>query len=160
MTKPETKISRPQNGSEGRYCALCGVDADINGPGTERFGEAFCSEGHAEEFVREVKAARVQAAAALAAQAPDTEVQQAETQAAGTPKQQGWKRYLKWGACCGAPLLALVVLAGGGGALLGATGAVLPYLAFLACPIGMYFMMRGMSKTGQKENPQDKGDEK
>ena len=155
MAKPETKISRPQNGSEGRYCALCGVDADINGPGTERFGEAFCSEGHAEEFVREVKAARVQAAAALAAQAPDTEVQQAETQAAGTPKQQRWKRYLKWGACCGAPLLALVVLAGGGGALLGAAGSLLPVLALLACPIGMFVMMWAMSKAGHHKSARD-----
>jgi len=28
-------------------------------------------------------------------------------------------------------------------------------LAFLACPIGMYFMMRGMSK-GHQQQPKDK----
>jgi len=58
------------------------------------------------------------------------------------------------------PILVLVFLAGGGGALLGAAGALLPFLVALACPIGMYFMMRGMMKTGQQENPKDKGEEK
>jgi hypothetical protein len=64
---------------------------------------------------------------------------------AGAVKSWDWKMALKMALCCGAPLLALVVLAGGGGLLLGAAGSVLPLLAALACPIGMYFMMRGMS---------------
>jgi hypothetical protein len=52
-------------------------------------------------------------------------------------------------ACCGLPLLVLVLLAGGGGALLGAGAAVLPLLAVLACPLGMLFMMRAMQGHGR-----------
>lgn len=172
MTEPaQEKIPRelavPQDGKGARvkkpgerYCAVCGVDASVYGLATERFGEVFCSDGHAEEFVKEVRATRIQAAALQATEPTTTEIERPEKPAADAPKPQDWKRYLKLGACCGAPLLALVVLAGGGGALLGAAGAVLPLLLVLACPIGMYFMMRGMSKTGQKGNPHDKGDEK
>lgn len=172
MTEPaQEKISRelavPQDGKGARvkkpgerYCAVCGADANVHGLAVERFGEAFCSDGHAEEFVKEVRAARIQAAAVLAAQAPETEAQRPETTAAGPPKPQDWKRYLKMGACCGAPLLALVFLAGGGGAVLGAAGAILPLLAVLACPIGMYFMMRGMGKMEQHGKPKDKDEEK
>jgi hypothetical protein len=173
MTEPaREKTSRelavPQDGKgarakkpEERYCAICGADANVYGLAVERFGELFCSDGHAEEFVKEVRAARVQAAAnALAVQPPTPEVQPAEASASGAAKQQGWKRYLKLGACCAVPMLALVVLAGGGGALLGGAGAILPLLLVLACPIGMYFAMRGMMKMEQKENPHDKGNEK
>jgi len=144
-----------------RYCAVCGADANVYGLAVERFGEVFCSDGHAEEFVKEVRAARVQAAAtALATPPATTEAERAEGPAAAAPKQQDWKRYLKMGACCGAPLLALVVLAGGGGALLGAAGAILPLLLVLACPIGMYFAMRGMMKMEQKGHTEDKGQNK
>jgi hypothetical protein len=62
------------------------------------------------------------------------------------------KMALKMAACCGLPMLALVVLAGGGAALLGAAGAVFPLLAALACPLGMFFMMRGMMKKGKGDN--------
>lgn len=173
MTEPvPEKILReatmPQDGKGARvkkpgerYCAFCGADPNAYGLAVERFGEAFCSDGHAEEFVTEVRAARVQAAAtALTVKPTTTEIERPEGPAAGTPKPQSWKRYLKMGACCGAPVLALVFLAGGGGAVLGAAGALVPLLALLACPIGMYFMMRGMSKMGHKENPKDKGEEK
>jgi len=144
-----------------RYCAYCGGDAaDVHGLATERFGEAFCSERHAEGFVNEVRAARIQAAALRTAEPGTTETGQPDQPAARAPKQQGWKRYLKMGACCGLPLLALVFLAGGGGALLGAAGALLPLLAVLACPLGMYFMMRSMAKMEHKENPEDKREQK
>jgi len=43
--------------------------------------------------------------------------------------------------------------------LLGAAGALLPVLAVLACPLGMYFMMRGMSK-GHQQQPKDKDQDK
>lgn len=165
MAKPEgTKIpgelAAPPNGkAEARYCPICGEEANSSGLAIERFGELFCSDGHAEEFVKEVRAARIQAATALTLQASETEVQQLESPACA-PKQPGWKRYLKLGACCGAPLLALVFLAGGGGVVLGGAGAVVPYLVALACPLGMYFMMRSMAKMGQRENPEDKEEKK
>jgi predicted phage tail protein len=94
-------------------------------------------------------------------EAQEPEVRQPDKAVARAPKQQGWKRYLKLGACCGAPLLVVLLLAGGGGALLGAAGAFLPYLAALACPLGMYFMMRGMWKMEQQHRKsKDPGGEK
>ncbi|MBI3625070.1 MAG: DUF2933 domain-containing protein [Candidatus Rokubacteria bacterium] len=115
---------------------------------------------HAEEFVEKIREAKIQAAAALAVRSPEPEARHPETSVAAAPAQPNWKRYVKMGACVGAPLLALAFLAGGGGVVLGAAGALLPIVAFLACPLAMYFMMRSMSKTGEKEHPQDKGEEK
>ena len=132
-----------------RYCAHCGHEVIDPAPATERFGEAFCSEGHAAEFASGVRAARVQAAATAAG------VTMVKPEAGGQPAQAAkpgqWKMALKMAACCGLPMLALVVLAGGGGALLGAAGAVLPLLAALACPLGMFFMMRMMMKGGHED---------
>jgi hypothetical protein len=150
----------PQPIVESRSCAFCGTDANTRGPATERFGEVFCSEGHAEEFVKEVRVARVEAAALRAAEPTTTEIERPEGPSAGVSKPESWKHYLKLGACCGAPLLALVFLAGGGGAVLGAAGALLPYLALLACPLGMYFMMRSMGKMGHGKEPKDKGEDR
>ena len=135
------------------HCPVCGIE--VASPAEIRFGEAFCSVTHAEEFVEKVREVKIQSAAALAVHTPEP-----ETSARGALAQPNWKRYVKMGACVGAPLLALLFLAGGGGAVLGAAGTVLPILAFLACPIAMYFMMRSMSKTGDKEHPQDKGQDK
>jgi|GEM_PF-2358115 len=162
-------VATPKDGAGARegkpaeqYCALCGQPAGSGDAAIERFGEAFCSEAHAEEFVQAVQAvreARVQAAvkaetavdgppvpAAAAASAADA--QRPDQTAGVVAKPQSWKGLLKMGLCCGAPILALVVLAGGGGAVLGVAGALLPVLALLACPLGMYFMMRSMAKTG------------
>ena len=100
----------------------------------------FCSQSHADEFVQKVQAARIQAAVSA-------------------PTQWDWKRYVKLGICIGAPLLALLVLAGGGSAVLGAAGTLLPVLAFLACPLAMYFLMRSMTKTDQSEKREGKGEE-
>ncbi len=91
-----------------------------------------------------------------------SEVRAKDSETAGAspaPTKLRLKQLLGLGACCAAPLLAGVVLAGGGGALLGFAGAALPFLAALACPLGMYFMMRSMSKMGQKDTPGDKGGE-
>ena len=139
---------------EERYCGTCGRDATVDGPALERFGEVFCSEEHAEGFVKAVRAARVRTVAAAA-------TSMAEVQPPGAvdtaPKAGDWKAYLGKALCWGAPLVALVFVLGGGGVVLAAAGALLPYVALLACPLGMYFMMRSMSKTGDKENPGDRG---
>jgi len=134
--------------TETRYCPICGEAAAVHGLQVERFGETFCSDGHAEEFVRAVRTARVQAVTRLAVEPPTAGVEQ-PAGAGERPGPQGWKRYLTLGACCAVPLLALVVLAGGGGALLGAAGALLPVLVLLACPLAMYLMMRGMQHHGK-----------
>jgi len=62
------------------------------------------------------------------------------------PTLQQWelKRGVKWAACLAVPLHLVVFLGAGGGALLGAGASILPYLAILACPLAMFFMMRGM----------------
>lgn len=129
-----------------RYCPVCGEDVAGHGLPIERFGEAFCSEGHAEEFVREVRQRRVAAAVAAEISAPPE---------FGGPGRSAWspKRLMKWGACLAAPLVLVVLLLGGGSAL-GVTGSsLLSLLALLACPAAMYFMMRGMQhheKTPQQ----------
>jgi hypothetical protein len=46
-----------------RYCGLCGQPATCGAMAIDRFGEAFCSDAHADEFVQSVRAARIQAAA-------------------------------------------------------------------------------------------------
>jgi len=155
----------PQDGpgvptEKARSCALCGEVANVHGLAIERFGEAFCSEGHAEELVARVREARVQAAAARAFEASTTEIARVEASADAMPKPRDWRRSLKLGACCAVPMLALLVLAGGGGVLLGAAGAILPLLAVLACPLGMYFMMRGMMKMGQAQHPNEQSEKK
>jgi hypothetical protein len=40
-----------------RYCPICGKD--VPEPSFKRFGEWVCSEAHAEEYVKEVRAEKV-----------------------------------------------------------------------------------------------------
>ncbi len=152
MKADEAVAEVSRNGGPGAkatgYCSYCGADLDGADGFPMRFGERFCTDGHADAFVEEARTARIGRA-----------VTADRTTAAGSPGGQassGWdlKRTLKMAACCGLPLLALVFLAGGGGALLGAGVAVLPLLAVLACPLGMFFMMRAMQGQGpgKREN--------
>jgi DUF2933 family protein len=127
---------------KAEYCAYCGTDLDGPAPPPKRFGEPFCSDAHADAFVQEARAARIE----LAGSSDPT-----SAVAPSGPATSRWdlKRALKMAACCGLPLLALVVLTGGGGALLGAGAAVLPLLAAVACPLAMFFMMRAMQGHGK-----------
>ena len=153
-------VTTPPNGTGAsdtkpmeRYCARCGQLAGRGDAVIERFGEAFCSEAHAQEFVQAVRTARVQAVASGV-----TTVEPPAPAADSTPLRGDWKAFLGKALCWGAPLLIVaVLLAGGTGALTGAAGAALPFLAALACPIGMYFMMRSMSKTGDHGDSKDTG---
>jgi len=133
------------------YCATCGTRPPPDRPPVERFGEAFCSDAHAEAFARDVRAARVQAAVMRAGGEPAV----SDAGAAGRP---GWTARLGKALCWGGPALALVALGvlalGGGGMLFGAAAAALPLLAVLACPVGMYLMMRSMSRTGHGDGGQ------
>ena len=152
VTTPQDGAAAPDAKPAERYCALCGQDATTSGPVVERFGEAFCSDAHAEEFVSAVRAARVQTAARAV-----TAVERSGAPAEAAPGQRDWKAYLGKALCWGAPLLVVaVVLAGGTGAVVGAAGSIFPLLAVLACPLGMYFMMRSMSKMGDHGNSKDK----
>ncbi|HLC40200.1 MAG TPA: DUF2933 domain-containing protein [Methylomirabilota bacterium] len=155
---PRSKVI-PQNGNpgneenEGRYCAICG--ASVDGVVIERFGEPLCSETHVEEFVAKVRAAKVEAATV----AVDTKAPATAGICSVGAASRGWKSYLGKALCWGVPLLALGFLLAGGGTVLGAAGGLLPVAVALACPLGMYFMMRAMMKTGH-ENPKDKGGDK
>lgn len=126
------------------HCGYCGrpITDDV---ASDRFGERFCSEKHADEFATGVRAARIDAAA-----------RRVDVDAACRvlpPGQQGWGARLKRAACWGAPLLLLLAIplfwAGGWAA---AGGSLLSVLALLACPLGMYFMMRGMSGMQQSHD--------
>ena len=134
----------------GRHCAYCGRAVIDDMSPIERFGEQFCSEAHAEEFVAGVRTARIQAAA------------RAETSASGCasspPGQRPWRDSLKQAACWGAPLLLLLAipLLWSGSVTAAAGGSILSVLALLACPLGMFFMMRAMGNMGHGEQPRAK----
>ena len=73
--------------------------------------------------------------------------------ALASPTQRGWSAYLKRSACWGAPVLLLVALPliwSGGWVATG--GSLLSVLALLACPVGMYFMMRGMTSMQHQDS--------
>jgi hypothetical protein len=135
-----------------RYCAFCGhpVGDEVQAP--ERFGERFCSESHADEFAVGVRAARTEAAARR--EQGDTQAKAHGGMACALPSssQRTWRDYLKRAVCWGAPvllLLAIPLLWSGGWAATG--GSFLSVLALVACPLGMYFMMRGM--MGMQHGP-------
>ena len=58
----------------------------------------------------------------------------------------GGKGLWKMAICCGGPLVAIALISGLGISVGSLVGAALPLLAALACPLGMYFMMRMMNK--------------
>ena len=66
------------------YCSICG--RDVKDLSIRRFGEYLCSEEHAEEYVKEVRAKKLGNA---------TSQQEVPTEA---PPRQSWWR---GGGCCG-----------------------------------------------------------
>ena len=141
MVTVDEKATRAQ-----RHCANCGQAVPNDTPAIERFGEQFCSAGHADEFTASVRAARIEAAART--ETPTTACAMAP---GGT---RSWTDYLKKGACWGAPLLLLLAipLFWSGNAVAATGGSLLSVLALIACPLGMFFMMRamgGMNHGGQ-----------
>src|SRR2546422_11233615 len=133
-----------------RHCAYCGLAVRDDMPAIKRFGEQFCSEAHAEEFVTGVRNARMRAAAR-------TETASSSCALPSTG-QRSWKDYLKRGACWGAPLLLLLAipLFWSGNATAATGGSILSALALLACPLGMFFMMRAMGNMGHGAQPRAK----
>jgi hypothetical protein len=69
-------------------------------------------------------------------------------------KRRFWS-LLKFGACCAAPILALAILVpllrSETTGLAAFAGNLLYFAALLACPLGMYFMMRSMHRTPQED---------
>ncbi len=134
-TQPHPQTDHPD---QRTHCAYCGHGIPAEAAANQRFGKRFCSEEHAEAFAEGVRAQQI------AAVAQRQEAQGAKCAEPATAPQ-GWADRLKRAACWGAPLLLLLAipLLASGGAL-AAGGSVLSLLAVLACPLGMYFMMRTM----------------
>jgi len=61
-------------------------------------------------------------------------------------KKRTLKGTLMMAVCCGAPLLVLAAVALFGVSLPAIGGSLLSVIAVVACPVGMYLMMRMMSK--------------
>jgi hypothetical protein len=138
-----------------RHCGYCGHPIREDSSSVpERFGERFCSEAHAEDFVAGVRAARLHAATGGASTPARTDLVTGNTCATAPAGPPTWRDFLKRAACWGAPVLLLVaipLLWSGGWAAAG--GSLLSALAVLACPLGMYVMMRGMMNMQQHGSP-------
>lgn len=140
--------------AEENYCAYCGVDLDGNS--LRRFGAPFCTEEHAALYGQELRA-RQMAVATTDGGAPE---------AGGTPERQpgaggaegracaskkGLKGWLLKAACCGGGLLILAMLPLVAPAIGAIGSSLLTILAFAACPLSMYLMMRMMGRGMQHE---------
>jgi hypothetical protein len=59
--------------------------------------------------------------------------------------RKSWlKGMLPMGICCTAPFILALAIPLFGFSLVGVVGVLIPLVAILACPLGMYFMMRNM----------------
>jgi hypothetical protein len=155
FTNEKEVIATPSGISSDRrvetHCPICGRDAAD--PSLKRFGEYFCSEAHVEVFAKDVRAKTATQAASTQAVATTSPVPCCATDnKVGATQQKGrLGGYLKMAACCGGMLLLLPALGlVSFGGLAAVAGSALSVVAALACPIGMYFMMRGMMKQGNQ----------
>lgn len=139
-----------------RHCAYCGHPIADDAPMPERFGEVFRSEAHADEFVAGVRAARMEVLARSTTSLDPGGTTDGPARALTAPGQRGSGDFLKRAACWGAPLLLILAIPlfwNGGWAASG--GSLLSIVALLACPLGMYFMMRGMTSTRHQHGTAD-----
>lgn len=152
MWEPNVKITAAEAVPRQAYCPICGTRPDATATAVERFGELFCSETHADQFTQAMRAARVQAAI--------VRMDGGSECGSAARATSGWTARLGRLLCWGGPALALIVMAlilsGSRGLLLASAGGALPFLAALACPIGMYLMMRSMSRMGQSDGRKER----
>lgn len=138
------------------HCGYCGHPLADDAPAPQRFGERFCSEPHADEFATGVRAARVDAAARRVDLDASLVATHGTACALPSAGKRRWRDRVKRVACWGAPVLLLLAMpliwAGGWAA---ASGSLLSMLALLACPVGMYFMMRSMMNMQQGPSAPD-----
>jgi hypothetical protein len=133
MSEPNAKITAAEAVPRQTYCSICGTRPDATETAVERFGELFCSETHANQFTQSVRAARVQAA--IVRMDGGGECGSAARATSGWTARLG--RLLCWGGSALALIVMALALSGSGGLLLAAAGGALPFLAALACPIGI-----------------------
>ena len=75
-----------------------------------------------------------------------------EGSAACPMKEKGWlKGPLGMAICCGAPLLLIAVISFFGFSLGAIASGALSVVALLACPVGMFLMMRMMMKDKKED---------
>jgi hypothetical protein len=134
---------------------MCGRAGD---PGLRRFGHLFCSEAHVAQFAEERRAKP-----ALAETSPTPSSAQGDGKTdkamACEMRAKGGLRKMGWCFAGGMGLLLAIPLIAWGGAAATA-GSLVSVLALLACPIGMYLMMRAMMKGQHGRHPNNKGDER
>lgn len=70
--------------------------------------------------------------------------------------KERFKRALGIAICCGAPLLLLAAISFFSLSLGAIASGALGLAALLACPVGMYFMMRMMMKEKKQDQPSRK----
>lgn len=73
-------------------------------------------------------------------------IKAAEPSEAPPQQKQGWLKRMLPAVCCAAPLLLVAAITLFGVSLGAIASGVLTLGAVLACPLGMYFMMRMMNK--------------
>jgi hypothetical protein len=81
---PQSKGGKAMTVDTEKYCPICG--RDVKDLSIKRFGEYLCSEEHAEEYVKEVRAQK------LGAAAPQKDARTEEP-----PRRSWWSS----GGCCG-----------------------------------------------------------
>ncbi len=143
------------NGGEETHCPICGRAGD---PALMRFGQLFCSEPHVEQYATERRARTGNGETRATAEEAKDRGNDGKAMACGIGTKGGLRK-MGWCLAGGVGLLIAVPLIASGG-LAATAGSLLSVAAFLACPIGMYFMMRGMMKMNQDQGPKDKGGEK
>lgn len=143
------------DGGEDIYCPICGRDGD---PALKRFGHLFCSDAHAEQYASARRARTESLEASRSGVEAKSQGQGGNAMACGIGAKGGLRK-MGWCLAGGVGLLIAALLIASGG-VAATAGSVLTVVAFLACPIGMYFMMRAMMKGQHNQPPDDKGEKK
>ncbi len=156
MSAPSAPAQPAQDRGGDLYCPICGRDRN---PSLNRFGHFFCSEAHVAQYANERLAKTDSVApASPAVAAKDQREELASAPCCGMGTKGGLKK-MGWCLAGGLGLLIAIPLIASGG-LAATAGSLLSVAAFLACPIGMYFMMRAMMKGQHSEPPDKKGGER
>jgi hypothetical protein len=94
----------------------------------------------------------------MPAENPTESAVQTENGTAACPVQgKGWlKGTLGMAICCGAPLLLIAAISFFGLSLGAIASGALSLVAVLACPVGMFLMMRMMMKGKKEDEPSNK----
>lgn len=143
-------MARPRQRSDReRYCAYCGHELDSIARVIDRFGDRFCSEEHAANFTAEVRDARRETGSNDSRSSRWSGLQRG---AGGRPGL--WVLSILLLLFLAAPLFWR-----GGWSNVGfgsGTNVLVLVLLLIACPLGMYFMMRGMGgMNDRKRNDRD-----